>query len=227
MTLRASPRASQRAAVASYVAIGALFAASGCVRQLSPAPTPERVAPAVPADAPLEEGHGRVIIDVVDGPISLYRVHMQPEPTEDDSGRMHYVFEESHELLCDPSPCATDLPTGNALLGFPRLGDGDIEVDLVHVSPRTTVYRRSLSSFENNQGPLYITGFMGASLGASAAIVGAVLMPAGLLDRESNLMKAGGITFGTGAVTLALGALAMWHDSARYRPGSSRHFAAP
>lgn len=132
---------------------------------------------------------------------------------------------EVHEDLCT-SPCVADLPLGNVLLGFPVLGkSGQEETELVHVGQKPSVYRRSLSVYDDSSGSLSVLGIIGTSLGASAVITGGVLLPIGLGRDNTGLATAGGITLGAGAAVLALGIWAIWDDAPTYRPGSAAHFA--
>jgi hypothetical protein len=287
------------------VALLSLIPAAACMRQLPPAPPPERLVPPVDAAQPRAEGDGRLVIDVVEGPTRIYLVRLHPEPvpkpspepvgeplpepvdeplpepvdeplpepvdeslpepvdeplpepvdeplpepvdeplpepvdepvpepvdepvpeTVDDTqgGRVHYAFEERLELLCEASPCVADLRPGNVVLGFPRLGDGEIELELVHVSSDATVYRRSLSHYERNQGAVFITGVLGAMLGGTSAIAGATMLPIGLAKDDSGFKTSGTVTLTAGAIVLAYGIWAIRHDSPTYRPGSSAHF---
>src|SRR5947208_1758312 len=95
----------------------------GCTIQLPPAATPQARTPAlVPADSPPPEGHGRIVLDVVDGPTPIELVRMVPEPSDDGHGRTTFHFREHAEPLCT-APCRTDPPLGNLLVGFPVVGD--------------------------------------------------------------------------------------------------------
>lgn len=188
-------------------------------------PTPEKVAPAVDTVAPPESGHGRLVVDVVDGPTPVRRVRMESKQTDDGRGRVAYRFFESAELLCATSPCVADLPTGNVLLRFPVLGDERAsEIELVHVGPRATVYRRSLSQYDGRTGSTRVLGIVATAVGASAAITGTALLPIGLSKGNDDLTLSGGITLAAGAALLALGIWAITSDSPTYRPGSSVHF---
>jgi hypothetical protein len=198
-----------------------LVLAAGCVKQLPPAPTPEPIAPAVAAAAPPPSGQGRLVVDVVDGPTPIHRVLMQAE----QAGAGRFRFLESPTPLCAASPCVADLPAGNVLLGFPVLGDaGALEVELVHVGPEATVYRRSLSRREGTRGALTVLGIIGTSLGAGAVITGGTLLPIGLDDDDDDLAAAGGITLAAGAIVMTIGIWMIRADSPTYRPGSAVHF---
>ena len=111
------------------------------------------------------------------------------------------------------------------LLGFPVLGNPDIrEVELVHVGPDASVYRRSLTVDDDHTGAVRLLGLVGASFGGMAAVTGAALLPVGLARGSDGVTTAGGITLGAGAVLLALGLWATHHDEPTYRPSSSNHF---
>lgn len=196
-----------------------------CVKQLPPAPTPETVAPPIQAAGPPPSGHGRLVVDVVDGPTPVQRIRMASKQVDNGHGRVSHRFFESPEVLCAASPCIADVPAGNVLLGFPVLGDPrSMEIELVHVGPETSVYRRSLSVYEDRTGGVRVFGIVTAAVGASAAITGTALLPIGLSDDNHALATAGGITLGAGVALLSLGIWALRHDSPTYRPGSSNHF---
>jgi hypothetical protein len=198
---------------------------AGCVKQLPPAPTPQPVAPRVDAPPP-PDGYGRLVIDVVEGPTRIHRVQMQAEQRQDDLGRVSYQLTENPEPLCPTSPCTTDVPPGNLLLGFPVIGDpGAMETELVHVGPGTSVYRRSLSVYDGGTGGLRTMGIIGTSVGGAALITGIVLLPIGLSDDSDGLTTAGAISLGAGAAVLTLGILAIRRDSPTFRPGASNHFS--
>jgi hypothetical protein len=182
------------------------------------------VRPRVDAAAP-PEGGGRLVVDVVEGPSRVQRIRMMPEQTTSGQGRTSFRFVERPELLCDRTPCVADGPPGNILLGFPVLGDPSAtEVELVHVGPEPTVYRRSLSVYENRTGAMRVLGIIGTALGGTSLVTGTALLPIGLARDSSGLTFAGGLSLGAGAALLTLGILAIRHDSPTYRPGSSNHY---
>lgn len=199
---------------------------TGCVKQLPAAPVPAAVVPAMQPAPPPPEGQARLVVDVVDGPTPVQRVRMAPTPNS--TGRPGFHFDEASEPFCTPSPCAVDLPFGNVLLGFPRIGDpGVTEIEVVHVGPESSVYRRSLSAYDGRTGGLRVLGIIATSLGGASAITGTVLLPIGLSDGNASLTTAGAITLGGGALLMALGIWAIRTDAPTYRPGSINHFALP
>lgn len=224
MTLPVFPRVLQGSL--SGVAIAAVFVGAACVKRLPPAPTPARVAPAVATAAPLEAGHGRIVVDVVEGPTPVHRLRMDSEPRADEQGRTRYrFFEAPPTVLCAAAPCVADLPVGNILLGFPVIGDpGAMETELVHIAPRATAYRRSLSVYEDHRGTGNVLGIIATALGTSAGITGAVLLPVGLDKDNDSLATAGAITLGAGAAVMAIGIWAIRRDAPTFRPGSAIHF---
>lgn len=208
---------------AAVVWLGALHGA--CVRQLPPPAIPTPVAPPIAASAPPESGKGRLVIEVVDGPAPIQRIRMEPEEIRDPQGRSRFLFAETPELLCAVSPCVVDVPIGNVLLGFPVIGNpGDLEVELVHVGPQPSAYRRTSSVYQNHTGALRVLGIVGASAGSAAAITGVALLPIGLAKDNSGLATAGAISLGLGAAVLTLGIWAIWRDAPTFRPASSNHF---
>jgi len=201
---------------------------ASCVKQLPPPPPPEPVAPPLPAAAPPPEGHGRLIVDVVEGPVPIQRIHMRPNEVHGGNGLVTYRFTESPEVLCAAAPCVADLPAGNVLLGFPVLGDPSAaELELVHVGAETSVYRRALSVYQDNTGGLRVLGIVATALGGTSVLTGTALLPIGLGEDHRGLTLAGGLTLGVGAVVLALGIWAIRRDTPTFRPGAATHFALP
>lgn len=163
---------------------------------------------------------GRLVVDVVDGPTQVNRVHMRAIPMG-----THFHFSEEPEPICPASPCITEIPSGNVLLGFPIIGKSSLEVELVHVDPGTTVYRRALSLYEDHTGALRTWGIISTSVGGTAALTGAVLLPIGLGKDIDGLTTSGGITLGAGALLLTFGIWAIRKDAPTFRPGSANHFS--
>ena len=226
MTILALSRVARR--VLSSGAI-ALFAASltlpACVKQLPPANTPEAIAPPVASTAPPVSGRGRLVVDVVEGPTTVHQVRMQSQPVDAGNGRVSFRFVEAPEVLCSASPCVADIPFGNVLLGFPVVGDRDaLEIELVHVGPEPSVYRRSLSVYHDDSGAVRVLGIIGTALGGTALATGAALLPVGLAKDYDGLTTAGAISLGAGAAVLTLGILAIRGDSPTYRAGASNHY---
>jgi hypothetical protein len=224
VTIPCFPRASQRHSAPAVLALLAASASAACVKTLPPAPTPQPVIPRIAAAAP-PEGRARLVVDVVEGPARVHRVHMRPQPMTNDQGRASVRFVESPEALCAATPCVADLPAGNILLGFPVLGDSDaMEVELVHVGPDPSVYRRSLSIYDDRSGGTRVLGIIGTAIGGTSALTGMTLLPIGLAKGNDGLTLAGGITLGAGAALLAIGIWAIRHDAPTFRPGSSIHY---
>ncbi len=184
--------------------------------------------PVVQVTASPVQGHGRLIVDVAEGSVPVYRARF--EARRQDNGARHPTFrwfDLPTELVCKETPCVIDEPPGNILIGFPVLGcKPAIDYDLVHVGLEPRVYRRSLAVFENETGAEKIVGIVGASLGSAAVITGIALLPVGASKDNTSLAAAGGITLGAGALLLTAGVLMIRHDSATYRPGSANHFEA-
>ena len=198
-----------------------------CVRQLPANPAPPAVVPPGTTSSPTAQGQGRLIIDVVDGPTEVQRVHMQAKPITTRQGT-HYSFHETSEPLCARTPCAVDLPSGNVLLGFPVRGDAHpMDIELVYIGEGPTVYRRELSYYRRNKGAMYKLGIIAASVGSASLITGSALLPIGLNDGNNGLTIAGAITLGAGALATTLGILGIRADSPTYRPGSANHFSLP
>jgi hypothetical protein len=197
---------------------------AACVKQLPPAPMPAPVVPPIQA-APPAAGQARLIIDVVEGPTPVKRVRMESTQVTTSQGRPSFRFSEATELLCPTSPCVTDVPESNVLLGFPVLGDSNaMETELVHVGPDPTVYRRSLSIYDDNTGAERVLGIIATSVGGAAAITGTALLPIGLAKDNTGLATAGGISLGAGALLVTIGILMIRHDAPTYRPGNANHY---
>lgn len=137
---------------------------------------------------------------------------------------MHFKLEESSETLCASTPCVTDLPVGNTVLGFPVIGRDQTEVELVHVGPEASVYRRTLSVYTDNTGSTRTLGIIGTAVGGTALLTGATLLPIGIAEGMNTMTWAGGISLGAGAALLTIGILMMRHDAPTYRSGASNHF---
>jgi hypothetical protein len=182
--------------------------------------------PVVTVTAPPAPGMGRLIVDVAEGPVPVYRAHFEARQQDNGTRRPTFRFYDlPPELLCKETPCVIDRPRGNILIGFPVLGCGPaIDYDLVHVGLEPSGYRRSLGIFEDKTGAEKIVGIIATSLGTAAAITGGVLLPAGLSKDNDTLTAAGGVTLGAGALMTVVGILMIRHDSATYRPGSANHF---
>jgi len=198
-----------------------------CVKQLPPAPTPPPVVPVVQAANPPGSGQSQLIVDVVEGPTAVQRVGLQSTPVNTANGRPSYRFSEVPTSLCAPSPCTVAVPVGNILLGFPVIGNNELETELVNVGPDPSVYRRSLSVYTDRTGATRVLGIIATALGGTAAITGTVLLPIGLSKGNDGLTTAGAITLGGGALLLVAGIWAIRHDAPTFRPGSSNHFPVP
>jgi hypothetical protein len=178
------------------------------------------------ATAPPPQGHGRLVVDVVEGPTPIQRIRMQARAPSGGPALGGVELVEAYEPLCATTPCVADLPTGNVLLGFPVMGDeGATEVELVNIGAEATVYRRSLSRFQGGRGGAgYVLGIIATALGGTSIMTGTALLPIGLAKDIDGLTIAGGITLGAGAAVLTLGILALRGRAATYRPGSALHF---
>jgi len=152
---------------------------------------------------------------------------MEPRQIDDEQGRARLWIVELPEPLCAITPCVVEPPLGNMVLGFPVAGNpGALDLELVHVGNEPSVYRRTLSRYEDkDQGATTILGIIAASLGGASVITGTVLLPIGLADDNDDLAIAGGITLAAGAAALALGILAIRADADTYQPGAANHFS--
>lgn len=185
---------------------------------------PQATAPRLEPTPPPPNGYGRLIVDVVEGPIQVQQIRMESKPVDNGRGRVSYRFFEKPVVLCAVSPCAVDVPAGNVLLGFPVPGRNAMEVELVNVGPDPSVYRRSLSIYEDHTGSTRVLGIIATAVGGASIMTGASLLPIGLARDNGAMTVAGGVTLGAGAVALVLGILAMQADAPTFRPGSSLHF---
>ncbi len=215
MTLLSFSRAAQIALACAPI---------GCVRYLPPAPTPPPVVPPVNAQPPAPNT-ARVVVDVVDGPTAVQRVQMAPQPQTDAQGQTTFRFVETPALLCAATPCVADVPPGNVLLGFPVIGNpGATEVELVHVGPDPSVYRRALSTYDGDTGAERVLGIIATAIGGTSMMAGTAMLPIGLAKDNHGLTVAGGITLGGGTLLTVIGILMMRHDAPTYRPGAANHF---
>lgn len=144
-----------------------------------------------------------------------------------DNGRARttYRFSEDMQIVCGKPPCALRMPAGNVVLGFPVLGrPDDVEVELVHIGEDPSVYRRTLSVYDDRSGSLQTFGIVITSVGGASMMTGTVLLPIGLATGRDAMSIAGGATLGAGAALLALGIWALRHDADTFRPGSANHY---
>lgn len=175
--------------------------------------------------AALQPGQGRLVVDVTDGPAPVQRIRMIAKPITTPFAMTHYSLEEGSEVLCARSPCVTDLPIGNIILGFPVIGRDETEVELVHIGPETSVYRRTLSVYTDRPGGTRLGGILYTTFGGTAVVTGAVLLPIGIAESITPMTWAGGISLGVGTAMLTLGIIMLRHDATTYRPGASNHFS--
>ena len=225
MSLSTSRVGVQRMSTAGALVLASTLISTGCARRLPPLPAPKAIVPSTNTTSEPATGKGRLIIDVVDGPTPVQRVHMQAEPFEDGQGRTRFRFYEAPTPLCATSPCVVDLTPGNVLLGFPVTGDDNsMEIELVHVGEGAAVYRRSLSYYHRNKGALWVLGIIGTSAGGASLLTGTALLPLGLARGNDGVTIAGGTTLGAGALLVTLGILAIRADSPISRSGSAIHF---
>jgi hypothetical protein len=185
---------------------------------------PEPIVPRVQTGGPPQEGTGRLVVDVTDGPAPVQRVALEAQPFEPVPGRQQYDLVEKPHELCPHAPCVTNVPIGNILLGFPVIGNDDLEVELVHVGPEPSVYRRTLSEYHGSSGAEYVLGIIGTALGGTSMLTGTVLLPIGLAKDNTPMTWAGGLTLGGGALLLTIGILMTRAGAPTYRPGASNHF---
>lgn len=225
MSVPLSPNAGQCICFKSALWL-ALLSMGACVHTLPPAATPEPIVPALASTQAPQQGQGRLIVDVVDGPTPVQRVLMQAQAAGEGSAGFRIV--ESAQTVCSASPCVLDVPVGSLLLGFPVMGDpGALETELVYVGPETSVYRRALSEYRDNTGATRVLGIIGTSLGGTAVTTGLVMLPIGLARDVDGLSIAGSLSLGIGGALLAWGIWAISSDAPWYRSGSSAHFALP
>lgn len=166
---------------------------------------------------------GRLLVDVTDGPVRVQRVNMTSRPIDAGQGRTVYRFTEEPVTLCAVSPCATDVSTGNLLLGFPVIGKpNSLEVELVHVGPEPSVYRRTLSVYTDHGSNVF--GVLMTTFGGVGLATGASLLPIGLATETGGMTFAGGISLGVGTALLVIGIVSLRNHADTFRPGSSNHF---
>jgi len=197
--------------------------AAGCVHTLPPVPTPGPVDPPRVA-APVTPGHGRVYIDVVDGPAEVRVVKPVTIDTQVD-GEVVETETLDVQSVCT-SPCAFDLPLGRHTLAFPMRGSGGVDLADVSVSRRPTVYRRALG-WRRSGGAGFALGVLGATFGGMSFGTGAVLLPVGLAKDSHGMTLAGEITLGAGALLTALGVWAIVNHPLMEQAGAGAQYALP
>ncbi|NIS32947.1 MAG: hypothetical protein GWO04_24650 [Actinobacteria bacterium] len=206
----------------------------GCPPRVLPASSlPPATTPTVDTGAPVPEGHGRLVIDVEEGPVEVRRVELAPQasgnPVQIGDGPtvQRWRFAERLEPLCSETPCVADLPLGNVLLSFPMLGAADDALrstDLVHVSAEPTVYRRHLDVHHPRRGAMVGVGALSAILGFGGAFAGALVLRNGLDDGHQGRTLGGAISLGVGALAMAFGIWLTKRGRVAVRPGSSIHY---
>lgn len=204
-----------------------MWMAPACVRHLPAPPPPPAIVPAVAPAASAETGarDHRLIVDVVDGHGPVNRVEMRAVAADNGRGRTRYRFSEEMQIACAKPPCTLHVPSGNVILGFPVLGrPDDVEVELVHVAEDPSIYRRTLSVYDDKSGSLQTIGIVMASIGGASMMTGTVLLPIGLASDRDSMSLAGAVTLGAGTALLAFGIWALRHDADTFRPGSANHY---
>ena len=202
-------------AISLLALAGSLF---GCVQRL---PRAEAPAPSVPSlegiEAP-EAGHGRIVVDIVEGPAAVYRLGQRTVAIDDGKDVHVSATFPTREHLCD-APCAIDLPFGRYRLGFPIRGHRlRLESEVLEFGPTPFLYRRSLGTYEA-AGAGKILGILGATFGGMSAATGLTLLPVGLANGSEGLTLAGAITLGAGAALLTLGIVGIVLSPSIERPG--------
>lgn len=210
------------------------LAALGCEPRVLPASTlPPATTPGVDTSAPVPEGHGRVVIDIEEGPVPIRQVVLDPQPSGnpvqlgEGPPVQRWRFAERLEPVCAETPCVADLPLGNVLLAFPMAGADDeslFATDLVHVSAEPSVYRRHLDIYYPRRGAMVGVGTVSAVLGFGGALGGALVLRNGLDDGHQGRTIGGAIALGVGALAMAFGIWLTKRGRVTIRPGSSIHY---
>lgn len=197
--------------------------AAGCIHAFPPVATPGPVDPRR-ATAPVAPGHGRLYVDVVDGPTE---VRVVKPVTVETLINDEVVETETLEVqsVCT-SPCALDLPLGRHALAFPMRGSGGVDVTDVLVSPSPSLYRRALG-WRRSGGPGFALGVLGATFGGISFATGAALLPVGLVKDSHGMALAGEITLGTGALLIAAGIWAIVNHPLMEQAGAGAQYALP
>lgn len=191
----------------------------GCTNILPPVETPSASPPTLAVSPPIAPGHGRLVVDVVDGEtdvvmLTTYRYSL---------GRSLSIRSTDRDLLCT-SPCSVDLPFGRYRLGFPMHGSSRrLERVTVEVGPHPFVHRRALGTL-TPAGAGRPLGILGTVLGAIGMVVGAVFLPVGVAVGDEGMTIAGSVNLGGGALLLTLGILGIALDPKIEQPGSGISF---
>ena len=99
-----------------------------------------------------------------------------------------------------------------------------METELIHVSQEPSVYRRTLSLYEDHTGAVRTLGIIGAPIGGVGLSVGTVLLSVGLSKDNSGMTTAGAITLGSSVALLVVSILAIRADAPTFRPGAANHY---
>jgi hypothetical protein len=174
--------------------------------------------------APVAPGHGRVYVDVVDGPT---KVRVVKPVTVDTTINGEAFTEEVLEVQARcTTPCAFDLALGRHTLAFPMHGAGGDDLAHVLASPNPTVYRRALG-LRQSGGAGFALGVLGVTFGGMSVITGAALLPVGLAQDSHGMTLAGEITLGAGAILTALGIWAIADNPLVEQAGAGAQYALP
>lgn len=226
---RRDPRAMRLLSSVASVPLAALVVATGCVRVIPPPATPDPLAPAIDTRslAAPAEGHGRVLVDVVDGPTEVRRFETTQIVVDDKNKDRPLVVNETFTTFVCVSPCVVDMPLGRQSLAFPTRGRRNrYEVGEVDFAPEPTVYRRALGSYRSGGAGL-VLGILGAAFGGAAVITGMTLLPVGLALDDDAMALAGGISFAAGGLLTGLGVWAISESPSTEQPGASIQLAWP
>jgi len=188
----------------------------GCgVRMLPSRAIPRRVLPpsvVEPASSP-PPGHGRVLVDVTDGPTDVEEVVARGKVAQKRTvlvGGVPHASTTMEDMemtkrLCQ-TPCYLDLPYGRHDLKFVLRSDGKTDSAIVSFEKQPTAYRRSLGFFDRKVGTRwggFILTITGGAFVASGGLVAGI--EAGDLGGKN---KSYGVPIGfivTGAVVAGVG----------------------
>ena len=198
-----------------------VLSALGCTTVLPAPRVPDRIAPTIRNDlgAPAD-GHGRVVLDVVDGPTEVREVLSESESSSvavasNNRGTVAVASGQASEQTTRPlctTPCVTDLLRGNHVLSFTLVGEPRrTERGDVLVGQRVWVQRRALGQ-PRRLAPTTV------GIGIAVAVLGLVI--------EGSAFAFIGESTGTALALLgagagiALGGVGIMLSNATSQPGS-------
>ncbi len=150
----------------------------GCTQVLPPPEAPPPIRPQIPVPPENDEGEGTLVVDVADGPSTVFLLTSETVVVGRDKDEEITRSQDATSELC-MSPCAVSLPFGQHILGFPSRGRPGLERAPVTIGEEGVLYRYTLG-YRDPAGAGQVLGIVGTTFGGMALVTGLALMPVGL-----------------------------------------------